>query len=560
MAPRRRDDRRPRGRAPEHDGGRRPARLSGRARSRWLRACTSGGRRARRGRTRRRCRARSIPRRRHRRPARVPCLLDTLAAIDPARAEAVRADTMWGAGRRSAPRSCSLRPTCSRRSTRPCAPRLPDTPPTDKDRHVRPRLHLRRSPRQPRRPGDPGAVHARDRRLADGRAVPRRPAGLARGLRPIPRGSRPSARACGPRSPRSATASAGRRTRRRSSPIPRTRRDDGGAGSASVVLPDPVPLWDVLEVRLDGPSHGNPFVDVELGRRLHAAGERELRVGGLLRRRRRLPDPLHARRRGRWAFVTRSHRPVARRARRHGSLSAPARAGRHGPVRVRRPSTSATPTARAASPARHDRVRVDAPGRRARRSRRCARWPTPPFTKLRMCVFPKSYLYNANEPRAVPVRRVARGRASTSTRFDAALLPPPRAADRAAGRARHRGGPDPLPRLRPVGLRRPRARPPTTATCATSCARLAAFAERLVVDGQRVRPAVVQGRRPTGSASPAIVGEDDPFGHLHSIHNCRPFYDYTTARGSRTRASSASTSTAPRRTPTSGASGGASRS
>ena len=25
----------------------------------------------------------------------------------------------------------------------------------------------------------------------------------------------------------------------------------------------------------------------------------------------------------------------------------------------------------------------------------------------------------------------------------------------------------------------------------------------------------------------AIVGEEDPFGHLNSIHNCRPFYDYS---------------------------------
>ena len=26
-----------------------------------------------------------------------------------------------------------------------------------------------------------------------------------------------------------------------------------------------------------------------------------------------------------------------------------------------------------------------------------------------------------------------------------------------------------------------------------------------------------------------VVGEEDPFGHLNSIHNCRPFYDYTQA-------------------------------
>lgn len=37
--------------------------------------------------------------------------------------------------------------------------------------------------------------------------------------------------------------------------------------------------WDVFEIELDGPSDGNPFIDVELGATF-SDGQRELRVGG----------------------------------------------------------------------------------------------------------------------------------------------------------------------------------------------------------------------------------------------------------------------------------------
>src|SRR4051794_16717025 len=62
-------------------------------------------------------------------------------------------------------------------------------------------------------------------------------------------------------------------------PDPSYEQEDVARGSAAVGLPGPVPQWDVLEIRLEGPSHGNPFVDVELDAVFTRAGE-ELRVGG----------------------------------------------------------------------------------------------------------------------------------------------------------------------------------------------------------------------------------------------------------------------------------------
>ncbi len=55
-----------------------------------------------------------------------------------------------------------------------------------------------------------------------------------------------------------------------------------------------VAQWDVFELELAGPNTGNPFIEVEL----HAEFRYEHRVlttERFLRRRWRLPHPLHAR-------------------------------------------------------------------------------------------------------------------------------------------------------------------------------------------------------------------------------------------------------------------------
>ncbi|MEV4580429.1 DUF5060 domain-containing protein [Nonomuraea jabiensis] len=55
--------------------------------------------------------------------------------------------------------------------------------------------------------------------------------------------------------------------------------EDTARGSASVTVPTSARRWAMTEVVLDGPSHGNPFVDVELTATF-TLGETESTVGG----------------------------------------------------------------------------------------------------------------------------------------------------------------------------------------------------------------------------------------------------------------------------------------
>ncbi|NKF32079.1 DUF5060 domain-containing protein, partial [Pseudomonas sp. BGM005] len=103
-------------------------------------------------------------------------------------------------------------------------------------------------------------------------------------------------------------------------------------GSASVTLPESVSLWSPLEIRIDGPSHGNPFVDVELDAVFVRDGV-ERRVGGFYDGDgsyvvRALADAT-----GDWTFETRSTARSLDGLR--GTVTVePAADGAHGPVRV----------------------------------------------------------------------------------------------------------------------------------------------------------------------------------------------------------------------------------
>ena len=143
-----------------------------------------------------------------------------------------------------------------------------------------------------------------------------------------------------------------------------------------------------------------------------------------------------------------------------------------------------------------------------------------PFTKMRMCIFPKSYLYNANEPDDFPFPGSLEDGFDLE-RFDTAHFR--RLEQRIAqlGDARHRGRPDPLPRVRPLGLRRPRTRRRRAATCATSCA---GSPRSRTCGGRWPTSTTCCGRRPSddwerhrrrSSARRTRTGTS------HSIHNCR---------------------------------------
>ena len=172
--------------------------------------------------------------------------------------------------------------------------------------------------------------------------------------------------------------------------------------------------WDVFEIELDGPSHGNPFTDVELGATF-SDGQRELRVGGFYDgdgtyRIRFMPDI-----EGSWTFVTSST------ARSLDGLSGdfltgPAAPGLHGPVRVAErhhfayaDGTRYLPIGTTAYAWTHQVERLRAATRRT--------LAASGFTKVRMCLLPKAYAYNTDEPELYPFPgSVAAG--WDTTRFD----------------------------------------------------------------------------------------------------------------------------------------------
>lgn len=171
--------------------------------------------------------------------------------------------------------------------------------------------------------------------------------------------------------------------------------DSGERGSAALTAPAPTPLWDALELRLDGPSHGNPFVDVELDAVFTRPDGTEVRVGGFydgdgVYLVRALADLT-----GTWSFTTRSTAASLDGVSGTASVVAP-RDGAHGPVRIdgfhfrHADGTRHRPLGTTAYAWTHQPDELQ--------EQTLATLAAAPFSKIRMCLFPKSYLFNANEP------------------------------------------------------------------------------------------------------------------------------------------------------------------
>jgi hypothetical protein len=151
----------------------------------------------------------------------------------------------------------------------------------------------------------------------------------------------------------------------------------------------------MFELAMKGPAGGNPFMDVRFGAAF-TRGHRTVQVDGFyddggVYRVRFMPDAV-----GTWSYVTSSNRRQLDGA--TGTFTClPPSPGNHGPVDVyrywhfayadgtRHYSFGTTCYAWIHQPASLQRQTL----------RTLARSP---FNKLRMCVFPKHYLYNANDP------------------------------------------------------------------------------------------------------------------------------------------------------------------
>ena len=242
-----------------------------------------------------------------------------------------------------------------------------------------------------------------------------------------------------------------------------------------------VERWGIYELALPGPQEGNPFLDVAVRRALSlrppcGRGRR------LLRRRRRLPRALHARRPGHVAVRHREQPRGARRDQRRVHLRA-----RHPPATTGRwdcatSTTLPTPTGRPtfpwARPATSGSTRAT-----SWRSRRSRRWPQRRSTRCACASFPRTTPTTRTSRRIIPSPARLAGLG-----FDALrprLLPAPRTARRRPAGPGHRGRYHPLPSLRPLGLFHDGCRDgrPLPALPGRAAGGLP---QRLVVDGQRV--------------------------------------------------------------------------
>ena len=153
--------------------------------------------------------------------------------------------------------------------------------------------------------------------------------------------------------------------------------------------------WDLLKVSLRGPKTGNPFSDVEFAATFQQGDEKHLANGfydgeGIYRVR-FMPSKT-----GRWQYTTRSNVAALNAKTGHFDVVAASK-GNHGPVRVHNTFHFAYSDGTPYKPL----------------GTTCYAWTSQdaqleqqtlktlaasPFNKLRMCVFPKWYTWNKNEP------------------------------------------------------------------------------------------------------------------------------------------------------------------
>lgn len=160
-----------------------------------------------------------------------------------------------------------------------------------------------------------------------------------------------------------------------------------------------VEQWGCFELTLAGPSNGNPFVDVELSATFTKDAER-VTVHGFydgdgVYRVRFMPMS-----QGRWSYVTHSNKPEL--ARKTGAFDAVAPGPQnHGPVRVAHQFHFAyadgTPYRQIGTTAyawTHQGEELE--------QQTLDTLKASPFNKIRLCVFPKNYAFNKNEPPLYP--------------------------------------------------------------------------------------------------------------------------------------------------------------
>jgi hypothetical protein len=287
-----------------------------------------------------------------------------------------------------------------------------------------------------------------------------------------------------------------------------------------------VPRWGTFELTLPGPDRGNPFVDVSLAATF-TNGRRRVEVDGFydgdgIYRVRFMPDA-----EGRWRFETRAN--VAALDGRSGELMVgPPGAGNHGPVAVSGKHHFAY-----ADGTFHSCVgttsyvwiwQEDALVRQTLRTLRDG-----PFDKLRLCVFPKHYRWNTQEPPCYPFEQRGRARRKAPWRWDTTRFVPAyfQRLERNVAALRELGVEADVILFHPYdrwGFSK-LDRDADERYVRYVVARLGAYRnvwwslanEWDLLDGKTAKDFDRLGR---------LVARVDPYGHLRSIHNCWKLYDH----------------------------------
>jgi hypothetical protein len=180
--------------------------------------------------------------------------------------------------------------------------------------------------------------------------------------------------------------------------------------SAIAPTPSQTEQWGIFELSLSGSAKGNPFLDVTLSATF-SLQHRTITVDGFydgagVYRVRFMPDV-----QGEWHYVTHSNRAELNGKTGEFTCVAPS-VGNHGPVRVANTYHFAyaddTPYKQMGTTCYAWTHQGDALEEQTLATLRDA-----PFNKLRMCIFPKNFPFNTNEPGRYPFPCLTRGQIKT---------------------------------------------------------------------------------------------------------------------------------------------------
>ncbi len=285
-------------------------------------------------------------------------------------------------------------------------------------------------------------------------------------------------------------------------------------------MTEQVERWGIFELALPGPTDGNPFTDVEFS----AQFKYQNRIvepdgfydGDGIYRVRLMPDVS-----GEWRYTTHSNRQELDGHSGSFTCVEPS-AGNHGPVRVHDTFHLAyadgTPHLSVGTTCYVWNHQGDALEEQTLETLKTA-----PFNKMRMCVFPKHYTFNKNEPEFYPFLRDEEGNWDF-TRFDPEFF---RHFEKRVGDLRDLGIEADIILFHPYDRWGFATMPPEVDDryLRYLIARVAAY-RNVWWSMANEFDLMKEKHEADWDRFFRIVQERDPYQHLRSIHNCRGFYDH----------------------------------